>query len=363
MDREGEADASNLGISEGNLVVWQVIGQSRTVSLLKRSLEKGTIASAYLFSGPPHVGKMTLALNLAQALNCEADESPCGECSSCQKVASAKHADVQIIGFTPAGNADEAKTRTEIGIDQIRQVQHAASLPPFEGKYKLLIIDGADYLSTEAANCLLKTLEEPMGRVVFVLLAANNSLLPATVVSRCQRLKLLPMVAGEVEAALSNHWGIEPQKAKFLARLCHGCFGWALSAALDDNILEQRSEKLDRLVDIIITDYEERFVYAAELAGQFSQRRDLVWGILDLWLDFWRDLMLIKVGFGEAVTNIDLEATLADLAGRFSFTQIRVVIASLLSAGDELRQNANPRLVLEVLMLSIPRVKRARVAR
>ncbi len=343
--------------------MWQVIGQSRAVSLLKRSLEKGAIAHAYLFSGPPHVGKMTLALNLAQALNCEAAEPPCGECSSCRRIASAKHADIQIIGLASAGNTDEAKTRTEISIDQIRQVQHSANLPPFEGKCKLFIIDGAEHLSTEAANCLLKTLEEPVGRVVFILLTANFSFLPATVVSRCQRLELLPLAAGEVETALSGRWGIEPQKAKLLDRLCHGCFGWALSAALDDSLLEQRGERLDRLVDIIMADYEERFTYAAELADRFSRRRGLVWEILDLWLDFWRDLLLVKVGFGEAVTNVDLEAKLADLARGFSLAEIRAVIASLLSARDELRQNANPRLVLEVLMLGIPREQGERVLR
>ncbi len=343
--------------------MWQVVGQSRAVSLLKRSLEKGAIAHAYLFIGPPHVGKMTLALNLAQALNCEASEPPCGVCNSCQRIASAKHSDVQIIGLASAGNTDEAKTRTEISIDQIRQVQHQAYLPPFEGKYKLFIIDGAQHLSTEAANCLLKTLEEPVGRVVFILLTANFSLLPATVVSRCQRLELLPLAAGEVETALSSRWGIEPQKAKLLARLCHGCFGWALSAALDDSLLRQRSERQDRILDIIIADYEERFTYAAELAGQFSQRRGLVWEILDLWLDFWRDLLLVKVGFGEAITNVDLEAKLADLARDFSLAEIRAVISSLLSAGDELRQNANPRLVLEVLMLGIPRGQGERVLR
>ena len=343
--------------------MWQVVGQDRTLLLLQRSLEKGAIAHAYLFTGPPHVGKMTLALNLAQALNCEASEPPCGDCSSCQRIGSAKHADVQIIGLTSAGNTGEAKTRTEISINQIRQVQHQANLPPFEGKCKVFIIDGAEHLSIEAANCLLKTLEEPVGRVVFILLTANDSLLPATVISRCQRLELLPIATGEVETALSGCWGIEPQKAKLLARLCHGCFGWALSAALDDSLLEQRSERLDRLLDIIIGDYEERFTYAAELADQFSRRRGLVWEILDLWLDFWRDLLLVKVGFGEAITNVDLEAKLADLARDFSLVEIRAVISSLQAAGDELQQNANPRLVLEVLMLDMPRGQGDRVIR
>ena len=192
--------------------MWQVVGQSRVVSLLQRSLEMGALAHAYLFIGSPHVGKMTLALNLAQALNCEASEPPCGECASCQKIASAKHADIQIIGVTSNGDSAEAKPRVEISIDQIRQIQHSANLPPFEGRYKVFIIDGAEFLSNEAANCLLKTLEEPVGEVIFILLTVNDRLLPATVISRCQRLELPPLATSEVEAALGSRWSVEPTK-------------------------------------------------------------------------------------------------------------------------------------------------------
>ena len=334
--------------------MWQVVGQSRAVSLLQRSLERGSLAHAYLFAGPPHVGKMTLALNLAQALNCEAAAPPCGECASCQKIASAKHADVQIIGLTSNGDSAEAKLRTEISIDQIRQMQHAASLPPFEGKYKVFIIDGAEQLSIEAANCLLKTLEEPVAGVIFILLTTNERLLPATVVSRCQRLELSPLAAGEVEAALSSGWGIEPQKAKLVARLCHGCLGWAVSAAVDDGQLQQRAERMDRLLDIINGDYEERFTYVAQLVAQFSKSRGLVYDILDSWLDFWRDLLLVKVGCSDAISNVDLEARLVEMARGYSLAQIKAFIRSIQAAGEQLRQNANPRLVLEVLMLSIP---------
>lgn len=342
---------------------WQVIGQSRAVSLLQRSLEKDVLAHAYLFTGPPHVGKMTLALNLAQALNCQEDAPPCGQCRSCQKIAQGKHADVQTIGLLSTPDAGEVKTRAEISIDQIRQLQHSASLPPFEGQYKVFIIDGAELLSTEAANCLLKTLEEPVGRVLFVLLTTNSSLLPETVISRCQRLELLPLSAGGVETALTVHWGIEPGKAKLLSRLCHGCFGWALSAALGDDLLKQYYERRDSLLDIINADYEGRFAYAAQLAAQFSQRRGFTQEVLNLWLDFWRDLLLVKTGFTEAITNVNLEDTLADWAGDFSLAEIRASIGSISLAQQQLRQNANPRLVLEVLMLDMPKRKREKVTR
>ena len=337
--------------------MWQVVGQSRAVSLLQRSLESGALAHAYLLVGPPHVGKMTLALNLAQALNCEAAEPPCGECVSCQKIASARHADVQIIGLTADGDSAEAKPRAEIGIDRIREIQHSSSLPPFEGRYKVFIINEAEFLSNEAANCLLKTLEEPVGRVVFILLTTNDKLLPATVVSRCQRLELLPLAATEVEATLNSRWSIEPQKAELLTRLSHGCLGWALSAARDDGLLQQRAEQLKKLLDIMRADYEERFVYAAQLADRFSQNRASVQEILDLWIDFWRDLLLVKVGCGDIITNVDLEATLIDWSGDFSPAQIKAFINSIQMAGEQLRLNANPRLVLEVLMLGMPRRK------
>jgi DNA polymerase-3 subunit delta' len=289
---------------------------------------------------------MTLAINLAQALNCEAAEPPCGECASCQKIASAKHPDIQIIGLTTGDNSAEA--------NQIREMQHSANLPPFEGRNKVFIIDGAELLSNGAANCLLKTLEEPASRVIFILLTASERLLPATVVSRCQRLELPPLAAGEIEAALESRWGVESSKAKLTARLCHGCLGWAVSAASDDGLLELRNERIDILLDIISSDYEERFTYAAKLATQFSRSRGLVQEVLDLWLDYWRDLLLVKAGCSDIITNLDQLATLVKMAESYNLAQIKAIIDSIQAAGLQLRQNANPRLVLEVLMLDMP---------
>jgi len=333
--------------------MWQVVGQTRAVSLLQRSLETESLAHAYLFVGPAHVGKMTMALNLAQALNCEADGPPCGQCASCQKVAAVKHADLQIIGLSRDEDSAEAKPRSEISIDQIRQIQHSASLPPFEGRYKVFIIERAEFLSIEAANCLLKTLEEPSGKVIFILLTTNEKLLPATVVSRCQRVELLPLAVGEVEAFLSSRWGIEPQKAKLLGRLSRGFLGLAVQA-FDDRMLQQRAEHLDELLNIINADYEERFTCAAQMTTQFNQNRGLVQEKLDLWLDWWRDLLLIKAGCSDIITNVDQLATLTEMAKSYNLAQIKAFISSIRAAGEQLRQNASPQLVLETLMFDIP---------
>ena len=332
--------------------MWQIIGQTRAVSLLQHSLEAGTLAHAYLLIGPPHVGKMTLAKNLAQALNCEAKERPCLKCTACEKIAAGNHADVQVIGL--AQNQDSAEAKL-IGIDQIKDVQHSASLPPFEGKHKVFIIDGAELLSIEAANCLLKTLEEPNDKMTFILLTVNDKLLPATVVSRCQRLELPPLSTSEAAQALADRQGIDNERARLLAGLSHGCLGWAIAAAEDDSLIQKRDEELKRMLDVIRAEFEERFSYVNQLAGQFSQNRGAVYEILDLWLDYWRDLMLVKVGCHDMITNIDRKDELAEMAGGYRLAQIKSFINSIQAAAEQLRQNANPRLALEVLMIDIPR--------
>jgi DNA polymerase-3 subunit delta' len=335
--------------------VWETIGQKRAVSLLQCSLERQAVAHAYLFVGPPHVGKMTLALDLAKALNCEAPEAPCGRCTSCQKIAAGKHADVQVIDLVGGRNLSEAKLQTEIGIDQIRDMQHSASLSPFEGRFRVFIIDGAEFMSREAANCLLKTLEEPAGRVIFVLLTASERLVPATIISRCQRLELPPLSTAEVRKALSSRCSLETPRADLLARLSNGCLGWALSAVPDDRLLKQRAERLERLLSVTSGDGEGRLDYALQLATQFSQNREAVTEILDLWLRWWRDLLLTKAGCGGLITNADLEDTLTGCAEDYSLLEIRDFITSIQAALVQLKQNANPQLVLEVLMLSLPR--------
>lgn len=334
-------------------MVWSVIGQDRAVSLLQRSLEAGSLAHAYLFVGPAHVGKMTLALNLAQALNCESSQPPCGECAACRKVVSGKHADVQIIGLGHSNDLTESRSKVEISIDQIREVQHSANLPPFEGRYRVFIIDGAELLSIEAANCLLKTLEEPLDKVLFLLLTTKEQFLPKTVISRCQRLELLPLTVTKVETALVDNWGVEPGKARTLARLSHGCIGWAVRA-LDELWLRQHTEKIDRLIDIVNADSEERFAYATQLATQFGQDRATVLEILNLWLDWWRDLLLVGVGAGDYVTNFEHSTMLNDMAGCYTVAQIRNFITDVQASREQLKQNANPRLALELLMLNIP---------
>ncbi len=330
-----------------------MIGQSKTIELLRRSLDSERLSHAYLLVGQPHVGKMTLAINLAQVLNCEKEERPCGQCKSCLRIASGNHPDVQVIRRLPPTHPGEVPKK-EIIIDQIRDMAITAALQPYEGGHRVFIIDGAEYLNEEASNCLLKTLEEPPPRVLFVLLTVNdNSLLP-TIVSRCQRIELHPLPALVIEQALVERWQVESDKAKMLSRLCRGGIGWAISAAQDEKLVEERSQRLAELIVLADESLERRFSFAAGLAARFSKSRDAVGETLQLWLEWWRDVLLVREGCSQLIANVDQEETLRQHAGRYSLADIRGFIEAIRAASEQLEQNANPRLVLEVLMLNIP---------
>ena len=326
--------------------MWQVIGQDRLLSLLDHSIRTDAVAHAYLLVGPRHVGKGTLAINLAQALKCDDLEVPCGECRSCRRIREGKHADVTSISLD---------FRTEIGIDDIRELQRLANLPPYEGKCKVFIIDEAEYLSTEAANSLLKILEEPPQRVVWLLLASEEERLLPTIVSRCQRLELKPVSLERVQDVLVKSYDADIDKAKLLTQLCHGCPGWALSALADDDMMQERSQRIAKLVALLTAGLEQRFAYAQELAGQFSQNRKAGAEVIESWLDWWRDLMLIKGGCHEAISNVDYETVLEEQVRGLDLSEIKDFLAILGSLQEAISKNVNPRLALEWLMLNMPR--------
>jgi len=221
----------------------------------------------------------------------------------------------------------------------------------------VFIIDDAEYLSTEAANSLLKILEEPPQRVVWLLLAADEEHLLPTIISRCQRLELKPVPSEQVQEILINSYNVDANKAKLLAQLCHGCLGWALSALANTDILEQRSQRIAKVVSLLTAGLEQRFAYAQELASQFSQNRRAGAEIIEVWLDWWRDLMLIKGSCHESIINVDYEVALEEQARGLSLSEIEGFLANLCLLQEKISKNVNPRLALEWLMLNLPRKK------
>jgi DNA polymerase-3 subunit delta' len=329
-------------------------GQSHILKQIDESLKHDRIAHAYVLVGPPHVGKMALALGLAQKLNClgRGSDSPCNECNQCIRIMNGHHADVQIIGAERAQH--NRSVATLISVDEIREVLHRAHLKPYEGNCRVIIFDGADSMSDAAANALLKTLEEPPPQMVMLLLTANEEVLLSTVRSRCRRLQLLPMRKEQMAEKLVAEHNADSENAEQLARLSRGCIGWAISALKDPGLLEQRRHELVQVQEISEPGLEKGFDYAAELAKLFSKDRGAARDSLYVWLRWWRDLLLIKEGVEEYVHNVDWLAQLRIQAMGLTSVQIVNFLKNTIQTVESLDSNASPRLVLDALMLSLP---------
>ena len=330
--------------------MWQTVGQDRAVAALQRGLAQGRRAHAYLLVGPPQVGKGTLALELAQALNCEGPEPPCGQCSPCRRIAAGIHADVQVVRV----EAGDGGVHKDISIDQIREVGRAVSLRPFEGRCRVIIIDPADAMNEAAQNAFLKTLEEPPPNVVLVLITSRPQALRATIRSRCQRLDLSLLPLPQLEQTLRERWSVAPRQAKLLARLSQGRLGWAVTISQDEEMMRVRHEALMDIRALPERTIQDRFAYVSDVAGRFSRDRATVLAVLDLWRDWWRDVLLVSSGCQDVITNLDLWDILTVEASRYDAAQVVAFLRSLDATKRRLEENVNPRLALEVLMLDLP---------
>ncbi len=333
--------------------MWRVSGQRHILHQIEANLKLGQMPHALLLSGPPHVGKMTLALDLAQALNCtDTGPAPCGICSQCLRIAQGLHPDVRTVSIQRGSG--ERPSRTVIGIDDIKDVLRQVSMKPYEGSRIVIIFDGAESMSEEAANAVLKTLEEPPPDVVFLLLTANEEALLPTIRSRCQKFSLTTAPLGEVALRLEEEHNAAPEESQRLARLSRGCMGWAVTALNDPNVVEELETQLDRMISVCCSGLPDRFAYAAELATLFSRDREAARQVLYLWLRWWRDLLLIKEGAEEYVANLPKLLEMQVLASHLTTAGIVGFVKRLLSTLEALDRNAGPRLALESLMLDLP---------
>jgi len=324
---------------------WPVIGHEWAVLSLDRAAADDRPAHAYLISGPPHIGKTTLARSLALALNCRSANSPrpCGQCRSCRLISGGKHPDVQLI--EPDG--------AHVKIDQVRALQHDLSLRPVEGRYRVAIFDQFEVATTEAQNALLKTLEEPPDYVVLIVLASDPELLLPTIVSRCQQIPLRPLTLTQVREALIKKWNVEAQQAKLLAHLSGGRLGWAVSAVNDSSIMPARAKYLDDLQALLKADRVARFAYAEDLA----KKSDLARNAIDLWRTWWRDVLLASSGSSAELINVDRAMQIQELAQRLDLNQAKAAADACGRALWQMDKNVTARLVVEVLLLDFPMVR------
>ena len=319
------------------------IGNLVASEFLRSTLTSGHAAHAYLLTGPPRVGKRTLATRHAAALICQKplEHRLCGACRSCLQVAQDRHPDVRITEL--------AEGKKNISIDQIRQLEHAAALRPYEAEVKLLLIIDAHTLSTEASNALLKTLEEPPEDTTLILTAADASQVLPTIASRCQEIPLRPVPAAEIEAALEV-LGADAARATLLARLSGGRPGWAISALTDEASLGRRETQLESLEELLGRVPAARLPAAAAITDAAAAR-----DVLDLWQTWWRDALLVAEGCGDLIANVDrVESLRRAQRGGASTVACLQAIRCLQETRDQIEANANVRLAMESLLLDLP---------
>jgi DNA polymerase III subunit delta' len=213
------------------MTFFDIEGHDRPVTILKRALANKMLAHAYLFSGDTGIGKRLTAVALAAAVNC-GNSGPgggCGECPSCRKVAAGAHPDVHVL--VPDGD--------DIKIDQIRQIQSDLALKPFEGEKKVLLVDSAERMNQAAANAFLKTLEEPPGDTLIILVTPMPQSLLSTIRSRCQEIRFQPLPRRTLAQALVKKRGLPEEDAWFLAALAQGSMG----RGLEMDVAQEKDER------------------------------------------------------------------------------------------------------------------------
>ena len=340
-----------------------LVGQTAVSRTLSHAISAGRIAHAYLFSGPRGTGKTSTAKILAKSLNCEKGPTPdpCGVCKSCTKIADGTALDVFEI--------DAASNR---GIDEMRDLREKVKFTPAEGRYKVYIIDEVHMLTTEAFNALLKTLEEPPEHVVFILATTEPHKVPATIQSRCQRFDFRRITVEEIEARLAYvaqemKIPCEKEALRLIAHQADGGMRDALSlldqcasldgdtltaACVEENLGLIGHEPIYRLTKAV--GERAKGEVLETIAELLALGKDPMQLLAELTLHL-RSLMICEAAGALAALDLadDAGAALEEQKALFTQAQIMAMIARLHEAMAELRWTPQPRITLEVALLSL----------
>lgn len=332
-------------------MTWQMIGHAWAETLLKKHMTTGMVRHAYLISGDDGVGKRTLAIRFAQALNCTGSDLAgeiCGECRACVLMPTIQFPDLHEI--TPEEDS------TKIKVEQIRELQQKLALSPFEGRWRIALVPDFESATESAANALLKTLEEPSENVVLLLTAIDTASLLPTIVSRCEHISLRAVSKNIVLEAIVQRNG-PGEQAELMASLAQGRPGWALRYADDPEYLIKRADLLDRLTQLLHQSKRERFDYVEGLLPRkddLDTQRNNVLQALQVWMGVWRDAL--QRGFQAQVdlANPDYSNLITELNQNLNPQKIYACVHALKRAQHAIERYANVRLTMEVLMLELP---------
>jgi DNA polymerase III subunit delta' len=319
-----------------------ILGHQRPITLLQRAIKNEKVVNSYLFLGNEGIGKKTVALQFAKALNCLREEAErgdaCDHCASCKKIDNALHPDVLLI--EPEGQY--------IKVDQVRQMQRQLAYKPYEGKRRVCILTAADRMAPHIPNTLLKTLEEPPLHTVIILLANNSKFILPTILSRCQSVRFNPLPINMVSKWLMEGKSFNEAEAHLLASLSEGSPGKALE--IQEEIRQiPREELLKDWVGLKSLSFEKIGGWVDSLP---SQRENLLL-MLEVAKTLLRDLVMVKtLKNGQRLIHSDLLRVMEPMATNWSLSSLLKRMEILHQTTLAIRANANTSLALEAMMLS-----------
>lgn len=316
-----------------------IIGQSPLLAGMERILESGRIVHAYLFTGPAGAGKKTMSSLLAQALLCtNQGDKPCFVCSTCRQFASGNHPDVLWVR--------RRSDKTGIAVDQIRGLQAAIKVKPYQAGKRVCLIENAHLMTQQAQNALLKILEEPPSHTLFFLLAESTSALLPTILSRCQVFRVGSLSEEHLVEILHGRLSISGEHARMIAALSQGNPGKALALAEDEAFRSSRETLLKGMS-------QAGSIKILDVYGVFADNRQRADDFFDI-LQFWiRDLLILKeTGEWGLIINLDQTALLKKQAAHFTSEALKDMIEKIEDSKSMLKRNSNYQLTVENMLLS-----------
>jgi len=317
-----------------------ILGQTKALTLLSRALKSSRLAHAYLFAGPDGVGKTTVALDLAAILLCRDPlaDRPCGTCPGCLKFQSGNHPD--FLRIRPDGAA--------IKIDQIRELKKALNFAPFESRLRIVLLEEVHTMRREAANSLLKVLEEPPADNLLLLVGNAAGSLLDTIVSRCQVIPFAPLPLALAAGIIRTHRPeLDDSGSLALAALADGCPGQALAIEADGILA-----LYGRIVEALLAQHDkaaERVERALALAVDLAEAKEGIAPLLALLRIFLKDTMAARTG--PSVCSGAPEVKRA--RERWNLQQLSAKMAAVDLAEQALARNCNRGLTSEVLLLDL----------